>query len=137
MKITRKFTFCSGHRIYGHESKCAHLHGHNYTLFLTVSTEKLDSLGRVIDFSVIKEKVGEWIDKNLDHNFILFIGDPAIQVITSMCRNNKPFIMEENATAENIAKVLFKAASEVLPSHIKIEKVILWETENCYAEIEC
>lgn len=37
-----------GHRLYKHESKCAHLHGHNYRIHFTV-TGRLDALGRVTD----------------------------------------------------------------------------------------
>ena len=68
---TRRFQFCAGHRVHRHESKCRNLHGHNYVLFVTVTAPELDSLGRVIDFSIIKGLVGDWIDSKWDHGFIL------------------------------------------------------------------
>ena len=71
IKCTRRIEFDAAHRILEHESKCKMLHGHRYALEITVKAEKLDKLGRVVDFGVIKEVVGQWIDNNWDHNTIL------------------------------------------------------------------
>ena len=38
-----------GHRVFQHESKCAHLHGHNYRVHFTCEAEELDNIGRVIE----------------------------------------------------------------------------------------
>ena len=73
--IQRRFQFCAGHRIPRHESKCRNLHGHNYVLWLEVSAPELDALGRVIDFGVIKELIGSWIETHWDHGFILCLND--------------------------------------------------------------
>ena len=43
--------------MHGHESKCAHLHGHNYKFEFHCTAGSLDNVGRVIDFSDIKEKL--------------------------------------------------------------------------------
>lgn len=75
-QITRRFEFDYGHRVLGHEGKCRHLHGHRGRAEVTVSASELDDLGRVIDFSVIKEKVGSWIDEHWDHNLLLHPEDP-------------------------------------------------------------
>ena len=45
---TRRLTFCAGHRVLGHESKCAHPHGHNYVVYVTAEAEQLDDVGRVM-----------------------------------------------------------------------------------------
>ena len=50
---TRRIQFCAGHRVMGHEGKCRNLHGHNYVVFVTAQADELDSVGRVIDFSVL------------------------------------------------------------------------------------
>ena len=68
---TRRLQFCAGHRVHDHESECRNLHGHNYVVFLTAastSDDPLDKLGRVIDFGVLKEKFGAWIDEWWDHD---------------------------------------------------------------------
>jgi len=126
--------------VVGHEGKCKQLHGHQYDVRITAvsNQDQLDSLGRVIDFSVIKEKVGKWIDDNFDHGFILWSEDgDAIKAIANV-PDSKYFLLPSNPTAENIAWYLLH---EVCPSlladyaGIKITKITLWETENCYAEV--
>lgn len=77
-KITRRFEFDMGHRVHGHESKCAYLHGHRYCVNVTCTAPSLDAIGRVIDFSVIKSAVGTWIDANWDHNVMLHEDDPLL-----------------------------------------------------------
>lgn len=83
--ITRKFTFDAGHRVLGHESKCANIHGHTYTAEVSLMSKKLDALGRVVDFSVIKSVVGAWIDLFWDHNYICHTDDP----LYSLYRNTR------------------------------------------------
>lgn len=135
--ITRRFQFCAGHRVYQHESKCKHPHGHNYVLLAEVRhvDDKLDSLGRVIDFSVVKEIIGTWIDENWDHGFIYFDQDLEITRLLSPCFKSYP--LNVNPTAENMARHLIH---EIFPtifgdSGLQVTKVVLWETENCYAEV--
>jgi 6-pyruvoyltetrahydropterin/6-carboxytetrahydropterin synthase len=64
-----------GHRVYGHESKCRHLHGHNYRIVFTINGE-LDSLGRVLDFGVIKSHLCDWLENHWDHKLLLWDNDP-------------------------------------------------------------
>lgn len=131
---TRIFEFDSAHRVMRHESKCAHMHGHRYKLELTVESGILDPLGRVIDFSVLKEVVGKWIDDYLDHGTILNQDDT---VPATMCQSQgwKQYLMVGNPTAENLAEVIFDTASSLLtPYFIRVSKVRLYETPNCYAE---
>ena len=139
-EITRRLEFDAGHRVYGHESKCAHIHGHRYTVFVTCSPNHgLDDIGRVIDFSVIKAKVGTWIDENLDHGMLLFKDDPLVY----WWRENefgevhKHYIMDDNPTAENIAKLIYWKAYALFRvaynGPIRIVKVVVQETPNCSA----
>ena len=50
LSIMRRFTFCAGHRLVGHEGKCQNLHGHNYTLEVYVTGREQDEVGRILDF---------------------------------------------------------------------------------------
>jgi len=78
-QITRKLEFDAGHRVLGHESKCAHLHGHRYVVEITVSSFGLDEISRVVDFGVVKGLVGQWLDENWDHNMLLHMDDPLLE----------------------------------------------------------
>lgn len=146
---TRRIQFCAGHRVMGHENKCAHLHGHNYVVFITASMGgDLDSIGRVVDFSVLKTIAGGWIEKNWDHGFILDKSDRAgissIMAFNESMLNfeketlwngNKLYLLPCNPTAENIAAYLLNKFNELFIDHpFIITSVRVQETENCEAE---
>lgn len=147
---TRRIQFCAGHRVMGHENKCAHLHGHNYVALITAEAEQ-DDLGRVIDFSVIKNHVGGWIDENWDHGFILYVNDHAAMIALSHFDHEmrgqqgqggftqKLYHMPNNPTAENMALHLLQVSNELMAkakTGVAITKIRVWETENCYADAE-
>jgi 6-pyruvoyltetrahydropterin/6-carboxytetrahydropterin synthase len=131
---TRRLTFAAGHRVLGHEGKCQNPHGHNYAVEITVSG-KLDALGCVVDFGVVKELVGEWIEANLDHAFLVNRDDQ--ELLDALDVNGWPvYQMDGNPTAENIALMLFKVAGDLLAEkRVAVERVRVHETENCYADV--
>ena len=134
--ITRRFQIDSGHRVLNHESKCANLHGHRYTIDLTVQGPQLDDLGRVIDFSVVKQLVGDWLDRNLDHGFLVHPEDPIIPALLE--DGTKVFFMPVglgNPTAENLATLIATVSQKLLsPYTITVVAVRVWETPNCWAD---
>ena len=136
----RKIHFCYGHRVMAHESKCRTLHGHNGILWVYARPKKdLDTLGRVIDFSVLKERAGGWVDKFWDHTTILHIEDEqTIHLVDQAPKmeGKEIFIMPNNPTAENMADYfLNKVCPELFKDYpIEIHKVVMYETENCYVE---
>lgn len=141
---TRRLQFCAGHRVYGHENKCANLHGHNYVALVTAHAPELDDIGRVVDFSVLKQKVGGWIDEHWDHGMILHHRDPARVCwidedppgITAIFGGHKLYLMDCNPTAENMAEHLLEVCNTALfiEDPLDIARIRLWETENCYAD---
>jgi len=120
----------------GHENKCANLHGHNYVALFTAEAEELDSLGRVIDFSVLKARIGGWIDKYWDHGFIFYALDNAVEDALVAFGPTKHFATPFNPTAENMAAYLCNiiCPQELADTGIVVTRVRLWETENCYAD---
>lgn len=155
LSITRKFTFDAGHRIVGHESKCAHLHGHRYVAEVTVKGPNLDALGRVIDFGELKLAFGKWIDANWDHNMILCKDDVLLALDNptgvqkeDIFHGKEPYIMPggQNPTAENMAQELLVRLQIVLNRLVNqvkgttnnrfyITHIRLHETENCWADV--
>lgn len=134
---TRRFQFCTGHRVHLHESKCRNLHGHNYVAYVTVEHDQgvLDPLGRVVDFGVLKEIIGHWIDTFWDHRCVLFTEDTEAIEAVAKINAGCVYQMRSNPTAENMAEELFNVATDLLASkRLRVVKVVLYETENCYAE---
>lgn len=142
MRITRRIEFDAGHRVYKHESKCAHIHGHRYVAEVTVEADDLDPLGRVVDFSVLKQVIGDWINHFWDHNLLLNPNDPLVNWLSSaidrLNNGKQPYLLPEgNPTAENMAKHLFGVVLQFCtsrswpfyPVHIR-----MYETPNCWAD---
>ena len=68
-----------------------------------------------------------WIDQQLDHRMILHANDPA----PSMLQECEPvFVINENPTAENIAKLIF---DHVRREGFPVVEVVLWQTQNSSA----
>lgn len=134
LSISKRLTFSAGHRVFKHESKCANMHGHNYaaTIFATAAT--LDPVGRIIDFSVIKEKIGSWIDVNWDHAFIVFTGDDAaVAALRSV--GGRRCAVDFNPTAEQMANYLLRVICPRMlhGTGVLVYRVELEETETCTA----
>lgn len=133
---TRVLEFDAGHRVHNHESKCATLHGHRYRVEITASAA-LDGIGRVIDFSVLKAKVGGWIDEKWDHTTLLFQEDNiTINLLNQAPKFKQVWIAPFNPTAENMAyHLLHTVCPEVLrDTGVQVVHVKVWETPNCFAE---
>lgn len=134
---TRRIEFDAAHRIMNHESKCKMLHGHRYVLEAGFMSKELDDLGRVIDFGIIKEILGKWVDDNLDHNTILFSKDVDLGNKISSVTQQKIYYMDSNPTAENIAQhILEDICPKLFANHdVKCTKIKLYETPNCSVEV--
>jgi 6-pyruvoyltetrahydropterin/6-carboxytetrahydropterin synthase len=125
-RVTREIAFCYGHRLLNYDGKCRHLHGHNGRAVITLEGPDLDPRGMLVDFSEIKRKVQHWIDENLDHNMLLCREDPLLSLLRD--RDERVFVMEDNPTAENIARLIYDRARD---AGLPVVEVVLWETENC------
>ena len=147
MTATRHHDFCAGHRVVGHENKCKHLHGHNYRVHFTCEAEQLDSVGRVIDFGVIKEKLCTWLDDNYDHKFLVWEKDDAVKAlynggeihaVPANLLDMSIVWLDFNPTAENIAKHLVEYVGPVMlkGTGVTLIKVVVEETAKCSATYE-
>jgi 6-pyruvoyltetrahydropterin/6-carboxytetrahydropterin synthase len=134
---TRRLQYAIGHRVYKHESKCRALHGHNYVFLLTARAPELDALGRVIDFGVLKERFGTWLEMHWDHGFLLWEQDEEAIAAVRMVSGQKYSLLPWNPTAENIARFLLEVVGPRLlqDTHVELMRVVVYETENCIAEV--
>ncbi len=136
LTVMKRIRFCAGHRLVGHEGKCASFHGHNYVAEIYVSGEETDDVGRLIDFSYLKKTFKGWIDDNWDHAFLLNEADDnGIDAIKRVVPT-KYYILPYNPTAENMAKYLLDVVAPKMMQDLPVEvtRVIIWETEESFAE---
>jgi len=133
MKVTasRYHDFSAGHRVYQHESKCAHLHGHNYRIHFEIEGDKLDSVGRVLDFSVIKSILCAWLEDTWDHKFLVFSEDPWSEVLKKL--DPSVVVVPFNPTAENMGIYLMKNVAPELLSGLNCRLIScrIEETRKC------
>lgn len=127
-RVFKDIHFCYGHRLLDYDGKCAHPHGHNGKIVISLESKELDKRGMVRDFGDIKDVVQKWVDEQLDHKMILRKGDALVKILKNL--EEPYFLMDENPTAENLAKLIFDfAKSKKLP----VKSVTFWETVSSSA----
>lgn len=111
-KISVTDNFSAAHNLRGYKGKCEELHGHNFKVKVGFVSSKLDKLGMVIDFHIVKRELKIVLDR-LDHKYL----------------NNLIYFKSLNPTSENIARFIFKTLKTKFPGK-KLLEVIVWETET-------
>lgn len=135
---TRRIKWDAAHRVMRHESKCKTLHGHEYVALVTCEAAELDFAGRVVDFGVVKERVGQWVDTHWDHTTIVNKDDVRL-LMFAMAEyedhgHRRPYALPGEPTAENLARHLQQVAADLLAdTGVRVVKVEVYETENCSA----
>ncbi|MCH1416850.1 MAG: 6-carboxytetrahydropterin synthase QueD [Gammaproteobacteria bacterium] len=113
-KLIVKKEFSAAHILHGHPGDCKRMHGHNWLVEAEVRGSNTNEIGMVIDFKDIKNNLQDIIGK-LDHQYLNDI---------------EPFT-NENPTAENISKYIYKELSKnINTDNIKVSEIKLWETSN-------
>ncbi len=134
ISASRYHDISCGHVVWGHESKCQHLHGHNYRVHFHVSGER-DAIGRVLDFGVIKERLCRWLETTWDHRFLIWDQHPLAAALTALDPEGVVGL-SFNPTAENMARHLLEVVGPLqlqgLP--VTLMRVVVEETAKCSAE---
>jgi 6-pyruvoyltetrahydropterin/6-carboxytetrahydropterin synthase len=113
-ELTILTDFGAAHQIPGYPGKCCHLHGHNWQVEVTVAGDRVNELGMIIDFSILKEEVSRVI-ATLDHQ---------------MLNELEPF-RQASPTSENIAIYIYDslAVRPVLIA-VTVQSVRVWESSR-------
>jgi 6-pyruvoyltetrahydropterin/6-carboxytetrahydropterin synthase len=144
LTITRKLEFDAGHRIPDHKSQCRNLHGHRYTLEITLTGAVIDvegssDNGMIMDFSDIKSLAKEHLVDVWDHAFIVYERDDAVREFLASLPGHKTVVIDRIPTVENLARVAFDILKGVFKDRfgtgLHLHKLVLHETPNCWAEI--
>ena len=150
--VQRYHDISCGHRVFGHESKCIGLHGHNYRItFFCEPEDQLDAVGRVIDFSIVKSKLCDWVEENWDHRFLLWENDPLLYFFKDAPLHMQGYKNTEiddmmkgleaitpvpfNPTAENMAGYLLNtvAPKQLYGTGVTATSIRIDETRKCSA----
>lgn len=127
-RVTVRIDFCYGHRLLDYEGACAHPHGHNGRVEITLEKDSLDARGMVMDFGDVKREMKAWIDDRMDHRMLVRRDDPMVAWLES--QGEPHWALESNPTAETIARLIHEHAVE---RGYPVAEVKLWETPSSFA----
>ena len=143
MRITRRLEFDAGHRIPNHDSLCRHLHGHRYALEVTLTGEPIATRGdarqgMLMDFSEVRAIAQRELVDAWDHAFLAWREDRVVLDFLAQLPEHRTVIFDEPPTAEHLALAAFKLLERAYTNRygngLKLERVRLYETPNCWAD---
>jgi len=140
IRLTKIFHFDTGHALAGYDGKCRNVHGHSYTLEVTVMGEPIRDpenvkFGMVIDFGDLKTIVKKNVIDDYDHALVLNrntsykeIGDFLIE------RGHHILLVDFQPTGEMMIQDMAQRIAPHLPSSISLHSLKLYETGTSFAE---
>ncbi|HNQ28225.1 MAG TPA: 6-carboxytetrahydropterin synthase [Aquaticitalea sp.] len=140
IRITKQFTFETGHALYGYDGKCKNVHGHSYKLSVTVIGKPIADTsnvkyGMVIDFSDLKKIVKEEIVDVFDHATVFNKNTPHIELAKELKdRGHSVLLVDYQPTSEMMVIHFAEKIKKNLPQNIQLHSLKLQETETSYAE---
>ena len=140
IRITKQFSFETGHALYGYDGKCKNVHGHSYKLSVTVigqpnQDQNHVKFGMVIDFSDLKRIVREEIVDLFDHATVFNGNTPHVELADELKqRGHHVILVNYQPTSENMVIDFAAKIKSRLPENIKLHSLRLQETETSYAE---
>ena len=140
IRITKQFSFETGHALYGYDGKCKNVHGHSYKLNVTViGTPITDAnnvkFGMVIDFGDLKKIVKSEIVDKFDHATVFNKNTPHIELAKELeSRDHSVILVDYQPTSENMVIDFAAKIQKNLPGHIQLHSLKLQETDSSFAE---
>jgi 6-pyruvoyltetrahydropterin/6-carboxytetrahydropterin synthase len=140
IRITKQFSFETGHALHGYDGKCKNVHGHSYKLSVTVIGQPITDTsnvkyGMVIDFSDLKKIVKEEIVDQFDHATVFNKNTPHLELAMELKnRGHHVILVDYQPTSENMVIDFASKIMTRLPNSIALYSLKLQETETSFAE---
>ena len=115
--VSVKTHFWASHQLTLPDGAREQRHQHNWIVTAEVSRGKLDKIGRVADFQLIKKGM-KGIVAELDNRQLEMM----------------EYFKKNNASAENVAKYIYEKLAKKLPKELKLRYVRVEEQEGCAAK---
>ena len=125
--ITKQYKFCAAHRywndswsneknyeIFGNDIK---IHGHNYTLDITISGSINDKSGFIVDMMDLNKVVHDNVIKVMDH---------------SQIEQDIEWFKDKQPSTENMVIFIWDRISDKIPSNAMLHSIKLRETSTIY-----
>ena len=140
IRITKLFSFETGHALYGYDGKCRNVHGHSYKLSVTVigtpiSDRENVKFGMVIDFGDLKKIVKEEIVDVFDHATVFNKNTPHVELANELSiRGHNVLLVDYQPTSEMMVIDFSQKIKQRLPQNISLFSLKLQETDTSFAE---
>lgn len=140
IRITKQFSFETGHALYGYDGKCKNVHGHSYKLSVTVVGNPINDnsnvkYGMVIDFSDLKKIVKTEIVDVFDHATVFNRNTPHVELAKELQdRGHNVLLVDYQPTSEMMVIDFAAKIKKYLPTNIQLHSVKLQETDTSFAE---
>ncbi len=140
IRITKQFTFETGHALYGYDGKCKNVHGHSYKLSVTVIGTPINDThhvkyGMVIDFGDLKKIVNREIVDVFDHATVFNKNTPHVELAKELSdRGHNVLLVDYQPTSEMMVIDFASKIKSLLPENIQLHSLRLQETQTSYAE---
>jgi 6-pyruvoyltetrahydropterin/6-carboxytetrahydropterin synthase len=139
IRISKEFTFDMAHALLGYDGLCKNIHGHSYTLVVTViGSPIMDDAspknGMLIDFKDLKNIIKQQIIDRFDHSLVLNTASP-IDLLEMLMKNyDKIVLLDYQPTTENMIADMAGQIGKLLPKNLRLFSLRLRETPTSYAE---
>ena len=139
IRISKEFTFDMAHALLGYDGLCKNIHGHSYTLVVTVIGSPLQDdaspkNGMLIDFKDLKIIIKQQIIDRFDHALVLNSLTPK-DLLDMLVKNyDKIVLLDYQPTTENMIADMANQIRDLLPGNLTLFSLRLRETPSSYAE---
>jgi 6-pyruvoyltetrahydropterin/6-carboxytetrahydropterin synthase len=140
IRITKQFSFETGHALYGYDGKCRNVHGHSYKLSVTVIGAPINDtdhvkFGMVIDFGDLKKIVKEEVVDVFDHATVFNKNTPHVELAMELKnRGHNVLLVDYQPTSEMMVIDFAEKIKARLPENLQLHSLKLQETATSYAE---
>lgn len=140
VRITKIFSFEMAHALWNYDGKCKNIHGHSYSLHVTISGNPINEQGNpedgmLMDFGRLKKLIKNNIIDEFDHALVINENSPQAEELQAM---KIPFenikIVPFQPTSENLIMHFADIISHTLPNNVQLCSLKLSETETSYVE---
>lgn len=127
--------FSAAHRIVGHKGRCSSLHGHNYSVTVSVRGAVDSASGMVVDFSDLKTILKAVLDC-LDHSTMLQRSDPLYDAVAGD-RLTLLVPFAGPPTVEAVTRWIWRELSGRLTGlkDVSLHSLTVYETADSFAEM--
>lgn len=109
-------TFTASHQLTFSDGQQEPLHEHNWNVTLAVSADTLDKDQMVMDFEELK-----------------LLLESTLQDLRNQRLESSPLFEQQNASAENVAHLLYQQIQPKLPDTVRLDSVEVTEAAGCRA----